>query len=155
MLLALATGTKLQHIPYKGTAPAVTALLAGEVMMSFAPPTVFLPHARAGKLRALGVSSTERTAQAPEVPTIAASGVPAFVSTVWYGFLGPAGIPRPVVERLAGEIGAVLKDAEVGRVLSQQSIDPLTSTPDEFARLIANEVEKWAKVVKESGAKID
>ena len=155
VLLALSTGIKLQHVPYKGTAPAVTALLGGEVSMSFAPPTVFLPHVRAGKLRALGISSAEPSPQAPGVPTIAAAGVPGFVATVWYGIFGPANIPRPIVERLNTEIGAALKDPEVVKVLQVQSIDPLTSTPDEFAKLVASEVDKWARVVKESGARVE
>jgi len=155
VLLALTTNISLQHIPYKGTSPAVTALLGGDVAMSFAPPTLFLPHVRSGRLRALGITSATPSSQAPDVPTIDSAGVPGFVAGVWYGFLGPAKMPRPIVERLNAEIGAVLKDPDVVAVLSKQSIEPLTSTPDEFARFIASEVDKWARVVKESGAKVD
>ncbi len=155
VLLSLSSGVTLQHVPYKGTAPALTALLGEQVTMSFTPPTVFLPHIRAGKLRAIGMSSAEPSAQAPEIPTIASQGLPGFVSTVWYGILAPAHTPRPIVDRLNAEISAVLKDPEIIKVLTGQSIDPLTSTPDEFAKLIAGDVEKWAKVVKESGAKPD
>ena len=155
VLLSLSAGVTLQHVPYKGTAPALTALLGDQVTMSFSPPTAFLPHIRSGKLRGLGMSSAEPSAQAPDIPTIASQGVPGFSSTVWYGVLAPANTPRLIVDRLNADIVAVLKDPEVVKVLTAQSIDPLTSTPDEFARLIATDVEKWAKVVKESGAKAE
>ena len=155
VLLALSTGIKLQHVPYKGTAPAVSALLGNEVTMSFAPPTVFLPHVRAGKLRALGMSSAERSPNASDIPTIAEAGVPGFVASVWYGFLAPANTPKSIVQRLNTEIAAVLKDPEIHKLLTKQGIDPFSSTPEEFARLIATDVEKWAKVVKESGARVE
>lgn len=155
VLLALSTGIKLQHVPYKGTAPAVTALLGNQVTMSLAPPTVYLPHIRAGRLRALGMSSAERSPIAPDIPTIAESGVPDFVASVWYGFLAPSNTPRSIVQRLNTEIAAVIKDPEIHKLLTDQGIDPVSSTPEEFARLIATDVEKWAKVVKESGARVE
>ena len=155
VLLALTTGVRLQHVPYKGTAPAVTALLSNEVTMSFAPPPPFLPQIRAGKLRALGMSSLQRSPAAPDIPTIAESGVPDFAASVWYGFLAPANTPRDIVQRLNSSIAAVIKDAEVRDLLSAQGIDPFSSTPEEFARLIATELEKWAKVVKASGARVE
>ncbi len=155
VLLALTTGIKLQHVPYKGTAPALTAVLTNEVSMSFAPPPPFLAQIRAGKMRALGMSSAQRSPAAPDIPTIAESGVPDFAASVWYGFLAPANTPRDIVQRLNAAISAVIKEADVHDLLSAQGIDPYSSTPEEFARFIATELEKWAKVVKASGARVE
>ena len=155
VLLALTAGIRLQHVPYKGTAPAVTALLGGEVDIASVPPTTLLPHIRSGKVKPVGMGSAQRSPAAPDIPTLAEQGLAGFEASVWYGLLAPANTPRPVVQRLNGGIHAVLKEAEVRKLLADQGIDPLTSTPEEFARLIASDLEKWARVVKESGARVE
>ena len=155
VLFALTAGIKLQHVPYKGTSPALTALLANEVTLSISTPPPFLPQIRAGKLHPLGMSSAQRSPAAPDIPTIAESGMPDYSATLWYGFLAPANTPRNIVQRLNTAIVAVVKDAEVRDLLSGQGIDPLSCTPEEFLRLIASDLEKWAKVVKESGARVE
>lgn len=155
VLLGLSAGIRLQHVPYKGTAPAVTALLGSEVAMAFVPPTTMLPHIRAGKLKALGMGSTQRSPAAPDIPTIAEQGMPGYEASVWYGFLAPANTPASIVQRLNGGIVAVIRDESVRKLLADQGIDPLSSTPEEFARLIASDLEKWAKVIKESGARVE
>ncbi|MBI3936247.1 MAG: tripartite tricarboxylate transporter substrate binding protein [Betaproteobacteria bacterium] len=155
VLFGLTVGVKLVHVPYKGTAPAVTDLLGGQVTMTFGTTLGVLPHVRSGKLRALGVASLRRSPAAPGIPTIAESGVPGYSASLWYGFLAPANTPKDIVQRLSAEISRVLKLPEIRERLSNLGIDPHGSAPEEFARLIAADLEKWAKVVKESGARID
>jgi tripartite-type tricarboxylate transporter receptor subunit TctC len=155
VLFGLSAGIKLQHIPYKGTAPAVTALLGGEVTMSVVPTPGLISLVRAGRLRALGTTGAQRSPATPDIPTIAESGVPGYVASLWYGFLAPAQTPREIVQRLNAAIVAVLRETEIRDNLASQGIDPLSSTPEEFAKLIATDLEKWARVVKESGARVD
>ncbi len=155
VLFALTAGIKLQHVPYKGTSPALTALLANEVSLSISTPPPFLPQIRAGKLHPLGMSSAQRSPAAPDIPTIAELGMPDYSASLWYGFLAPANTPRTIVQRLNAAIVAVVKDAEVRELLSGQGIDPVSCTPEEFARLIAGDLEKWARVIKESGARVE
>ena len=106
-LLGALVGIQLQHIPYKGAAPAATALLSNEVMLSFSPPSTLMPHVRSGRLRALGMSGDKRSAIAPDIPTIAESGIPNYEAGLWYGFLGPAKLPRDILLRLNSSAAAV------------------------------------------------
>lgn len=154
-LLASMAGVKLQHIAYKGSAPAVTALLSGEVTMSIAPSLTFLPHARAGRVRALATTSARRSPAAPDIPSVAESGLPGYAVDQWYGLIGPAHVPNDIAQRLSRAVAAVLKLPDVHERLSKQGVDPTGSTPEEFARLIVTDVERWAKVVKEAGLKVD
>jgi tripartite-type tricarboxylate transporter receptor subunit TctC len=140
------------HVPYKGNAASLTDLVAGRVQMMFSNLLTAGPHARAGKLRGLAVSSAKRSPQAPELPTIAEAGVPGYDITPWYGVLFPAGTPRAIIMRLNQEIGAILTTPEMADRFRAQGIDLVTSTPEAFSDLIKSEIPKWRKVVKDSGA---
>ncbi len=148
-------GTRLMHVPYKGGAPAVRATLTGEVAMMFATVISAKPHIRSGKLRALGITSAERSPVAPDIPTIAESGLPGFEVDVWFGLLAPAATPRAIVERLAHEVRRALDAPDVRAKFAELSAVPSPTTPDQFAAIIRADIAKWAKVVKESGAKIE
>ena len=151
MLKAMAH-VDIVHVPYKGNAASLTDLVAGRVQMMFSNLLTAGPHARAGKLRGLAVSSAKRSPQAPELPTIAESGVPGYDITPWYGVLFPAGTPRAIVIRLNQEIGGILTSPEMADRFRVQGIDLVTSTPEAFSGLIKSEIPKWRKVVKDSGA---
>lgn len=140
------------HVPYKGNAASLTDLVAGRVQMMFSNLLTAGPHAKAGKLRGLALSSAKRSPQAPELPTVAEAGIPGYDITPWYGVLFPAGTPRAIVLRLNREIGGILTTPEIAERFGTQGIDLMTSTPESFAALIKSEIPKWRKVVKESGA---
>ncbi|TAK80129.1 MAG: tripartite tricarboxylate transporter substrate binding protein [Betaproteobacteria bacterium] len=147
-------GIKLNHVPYKGSAPSVTAVLGGEVSMLFGTMADVVAHVHAGKLRALAVTSESRIPALPEVPTMIESGLPGFEATAWFGVLAPAATPRPIVERLNGEINRILKRPEILKRISQQGSALIVGgTPEQFSDFIRAEIEKWGKVVRESGAK--
>ena len=148
-------GTRLVHVPYKGGAPAVQATLSAEVAMMFATGISSIPHIKSGKLRALGITSAERSPVAPDIPTIAESGLPGFEVDVWFGLLAPAATPRAIVERLAHEVRRALDAPDVRAKFAELSAVPSPTTPDQFAAIIRADIAKWAKVVKESGAKIE
>ena len=154
-LLGSIVGIQLQHIPYKGAAPAATALLANEVLLSFSPPSTLIPHVRSGKLHALGMSGDKRSAIAPDIPTIAESGIPNYEAGLWYGFLGPAKLPRDILQRLNASIATVIADKSTQEVLAKLGIDPFTSTPEAFTKLIADDIQKWGPIVRASGIKAE
>ncbi|HYQ99215.1 MAG TPA: tripartite tricarboxylate transporter substrate binding protein, partial [Casimicrobiaceae bacterium] len=151
----LKAGVDLQHIPYKGTAPALQDLLGGQIalMITGLPPV--LPHVKAGKLRILGVASAQRLRQFPEIPTIAESGVPGFEATQWYGILAPAATPKEIVAKLNREFVKALRDPAVGEKLAGEGADPVGDTPGEFAAFIASEIDLWGKVIRATGAKAE
>lgn len=151
MLKAMAK-VDIVHVPYKGNAAALTDLVAGRVQVMFSNLLTATPHARAGKLRAIATSGAKRSPQAPELPTVAESGVPGYDLTPWYGVLLPAGTPRAIVMRLNREIGDILTHPEMADRFRAQGIDLATSTPEAFAALIKSEIPKWRKVVRDSGA---
>ena len=143
---------EIVHVPYKGNAASLTDLIAGRVQMMFSNLLTAGPHARAGKLRGIAVTTAKRSPQAPDLPTIAESGVPGYDLTPWYGLLLPAGTPRAIVTRLNREISGILTEPDMVERFRTQGIDLVTSTPEGFAALIKSEIPKWRKVVKESGA---
>ena len=149
------TGIDMVHIPYKGAAPAIVDLLGGQVSLAFVSLPAALPHIRAGKLTALGTSGPQRSAVAPDVPTIAEAGFPGYELENWYGLLAPAGTPRPVITKLNGEIVKILQAPDVKERLNSQGFEIRTSTPEQFAAYIKAEIVKWAKIVKDSGAKVE
>ena len=149
------TAIDMVHIPYKGAAPAIVDLLGGQVSLAFVSLPAALPHIRAGKLTAIGTSGAQRSAVAPDVPTIAEAGFPGYELENWYGLLAPAGTPRTVVTKLNGEVVKILQTPDVKERLNSQGFEIRTSTPEKFAAYIKSEIVKWAKIVKDSGAKVD
>ncbi len=146
----------LTHVPYRGGAPAVLDLVGGKIHFVVSPLVVVIEHVRAGRLRALAVSTLQRSPLLPEVPTIAeAAGLPGFEVALWNGVLAPAGTPDAAVRRLSAEIGTILRMPEVRARLADQGSEPVGSTPEEFARFIAAELPKWAEMVRISGASVD
>ncbi len=151
----LLSKTDIQHIPYKGTAPAITDLIAGQVSLAITGVPPLLPHVRAGKLRALGVATARRLSLLPELPTIAEAGVPGYEATQWYGVLAPAGTPPDIVARLNAEIVKALQRPEVRDRLASEAAEPVGNTPEQFQAFIKAEIARWAPVVKASGARPD
>jgi tripartite-type tricarboxylate transporter receptor subunit TctC len=149
------TSVKMVHVPYKGAVPALTDLLGGRLSLIFSSMPPALPHVQSGKLRALGVTSGARSPAAPDVPTIAQSGLPGYEVINWYGVLVPARTPRDIVGKLNAEIVRIMNLPAVKERLAAQGAETYTSSPERFADYIKKETEKWAKVVKFSGAKLD
>ncbi|WP_439682650.1 Tripartite tricarboxylate transporter substrate binding protein [Cupriavidus oxalaticus] len=147
-------GIKMTHVPYKGSAQVVTAMLSGEVQLTFDSISTTLPHVKSGKLRALAVTGSQRAAVAPDVPTLAEAGVPGISITGWYAVLAPAGTPQPVVDRLSTEIATVLRQPELKATLATNGYEPVGSTPAALRTHIDAEINRWSKVVKDSGAQI-
>jgi tripartite-type tricarboxylate transporter receptor subunit TctC len=154
-LLKNMTGVKLTHVPYKGSGPGLAAVIAGETQLIIDPIASALPHVKAGKLRALAVTSNKRVPTLSELPTVTESGVPGYVVTGWYGVVMPAGAPRAIVSKLNADINRVLKQPAVRDPLTAQAVELTGGEPAVFARRIETEFTKWAKVVKDSGAKVD
>jgi tripartite-type tricarboxylate transporter receptor subunit TctC len=148
-------GIDIVHVPYRGGGAAMTDLLGGQVSMMIDVMPNAYPQARAGKVRGLAVSTASRFPSAPDVPTIAESGLPGFDVSAWDGVLAPVGTPRPIVDRLNAAIRTALDDPKVRQALLDRGAETVAGTPEEFARHIASESAKWATVVKQSGAKLD
>lgn len=154
-LLVHLSGIKVVHVPYKGGAAHTPALISGEVQFTLVNPLEVMPHIRSGRLRPLGVSSTTRWAAAPDIPTIAEAGVPGYEFTIWWGVLGPAGLPRAIIDRLHAEVVKAVGTAEVKEKLGAQGVDVVGGTPDEFARLIQADVTKWRKIAQDARIALD
>ena len=147
-------GVDIAHVPYKGSAPAVSDLLAGQVQMMVDGLPSALPHVKAGKLRAIALTSLRRAPSLPDLPTIAET-YPGFYADAWSGLFAPKGTPQPVVDKLSAEVERILKLPEVREKLTALGAEPVGSTQAEFTAHVKREIEKWAKVVKTSGAKVD
>ncbi len=154
-LFKLRTKTDIVHVPYKGTAPSLTAVIAGEVQFSFANVPAILGHVKSGKLRALAVAASKRTALMPEVPTMKEAGVEGVEVAVWYGLLAPAGTPAEIVRALAAASIKAAHSPELEPRLVQEGAEPVGSTPEEFAKMLREDVAKYAEVVRVSGAKAE
>jgi tripartite-type tricarboxylate transporter receptor subunit TctC len=154
-LLKSMAGIDLVHVPYKGSAPAVTDLIGGQVQVAFDNAPNVLPHVKAGKLRALGVSTATRSPLAPELPTLAESGVPGFDVEVWFGIVAPAGTPKDVVAQLNAEINRALALPEVKRRFAEQGVRTIGGTPEQFGAYLRSQMTRWAKVVKDAGVRIE
>jgi tripartite-type tricarboxylate transporter receptor subunit TctC len=147
------TGTRMVHIPYKGSAPAIIDLLSGQVTTMIATMLTGLPHVRNGRLRALGITGATRIAAAHEVPTIAEAGVPGYEAVQWYGLVAPAQTPREIVGRLNRDMVAILQSADVKERFASDGGEAVPTSPEDFGRYIRNETEKWARVAKTAGIK--
>jgi len=154
-LLISMSGINIVHVPYKGGAPQVTALMAGETQASFATVGTVIHHIRNGKLRPLGLGSTKPSKALPGVPTIADSGVPGYDMSPWIGVFAPAGTPRPVIDRLNAEINKALAVPDVVKNLENQALDPSPSTVDQFNATLKADYEKYGKLIKLTGAKVE
>ncbi|MEO7402523.1 MAG: tripartite tricarboxylate transporter substrate-binding protein, partial [Burkholderiales bacterium] len=155
-MFATTMGLKLNHVPFKGSAPAVTAMLAGQVEFAFAVAPDALAHVKAGKLRAIAVTGAKRAMPLPDVLTMAEAGVPNYEATAWFGYFAPAGTPREIVLRLNAEIAKAIASPDVRDKIAPGGLSELPGgTPEAFGELVKNEIAKWSRVVKASGAKID
>jgi tripartite-type tricarboxylate transporter receptor subunit TctC len=139
------------HIPYKGGPPATADVVAGEVPIGFAPIPSFLPHITSGRLRGLAVTGLQRSPSLPSLPTVSEAGLPAFEMNPWFGVLAPAGTPRDVVMTLNAELVRILRAPDIAAQFSAQGVEPVHSTPQEFAALIEADLKKWGKVIAEAG----
>jgi tripartite-type tricarboxylate transporter receptor subunit TctC len=148
-------GVEMQHIPYKGSAPALTDLLGGQTAIMFDNMPSVIGHVRAGKLRPIAVTTPNRSPAVPDVPTIAESGVPGYSATSWFGLLAPAGTPAPVMAKLHASILKALADPEAKKKLAEQGAEPHGEKPEQFAEFIRSETAKWGRTVKVSGATAD
>ena len=148
-------GVDIRHIPYKGGPPAVTGAVSGEVSLMFANVLPALPHIKGGRLRAIAVTSESRASAFPDLPTVAESGVPAYHAVQWYGVIAPAGTPRALLERLNREVREVIKLADVRAPLVAEGAEFADTTPAQFRRFIEQELNRWGKAVRDSGARID
>jgi tripartite-type tricarboxylate transporter receptor subunit TctC len=149
------TGTAVTHIPYKGSAPAVTDLIAGQVQVMFDNTPNVLLHVRAGKLKAIAVSSKARTSLAPEIPTVDESGVPGYDVGVWFGVLTVAGTPRDVVQRLNTDMVKILTSPDIKERFGKMGVEVIAGTPEQFSTILKSEVSRWAKVVQDANIKAD
>jgi len=149
------TGVELVHVPYKGSAPMVTDLLGGHVQVAFDNTPNVLPQVKAGKLRALAITSASRSEMVPDVPTVAEAGVPGYEVGVWFGIVAPAGTPPAVLAKLNAELNRMLAMPDVKQKFADQGVEPVGGPPERFAEHLKVQIEKWTKVVKESGAKVE
>ena len=154
-LLKIEAKIDMTHVPFRGTGPALQAVIGGHVPMAYNPPPPLIPHLQSGTIRAIAITTLKRTAALPDVPTIAELGFPGFEATTWHGIVAPAGTPKEVVASLHRAAAAALNDAEVRKALSDLGVDIVANTPEEFRAYIASEIPKWAAIVKASGAKVD
>ena len=152
-LFKLRTGTQIVHVPYKGSSPSMTALLAGDVQLSFINPVAAGPHIKGGKLRALAVAGAKRTALFPDVPTMEEAGFPGVEVALWYGLLAPKQTPRDIVQKLAGGVAKASHDPEVLKRLAADGAEPVGNSPQEFDQQLREDVAKYGEVVRVSGAK--
>jgi len=145
----------MTHVPYKGLSLAMVDLVSGRVDLMFSSAVAMLPHVKDGKMRAIAMTGATRSPAIPDVPTVAESGVPDYEAGSWYGVLAPAGTPRAIIDRLNREIVAAVKSKEAQDRLIGEAVIPIGSTPEEFSIYIAKELERAARVIKESGAKFN
>ena len=153
-LFKFMAGLDMVHIPYKGTAPALTELVAGQVDLAFENMPALIPHIQAGRLRALAVTTTKRSAVMPELPTIAEAALPGYDASVWFGVFAPAGTPRPVIDRLHGEILKALQTQDLKSRMIAMGTDVSGMGPDDFSAYVRKEIPKWANLVKAAGVKV-
>jgi tripartite-type tricarboxylate transporter receptor subunit TctC len=146
-------GIKMNHIPYKGTGPALTDTIGGQTDVFFSSTATAMPHVKSGKLRAIAVTTTKRIPALPEVPTVAESGVPGYDVVLWHGLIGPKGLPRAIVQKINAEATKALKLKDTGDQLQNDGVAPAGGTPEQFAAQIKKEIGVWRKVAADAGVK--
>ena len=154
-LFKLRSGTDILHIPYKGSAPSIAALIAGQVQLSFINPLAIGPHVKTGRLRALAVAGAKRSQLMPEVPTMKEAGIEGVEVPLWFGLLAPAAAPPEIVSFLGKTVAKAARSPDIRQRLHEQGAEPVGNTPEEFSRILRDEVAKWAEVVQVSGARAD
>ena len=154
-LFKMMSNTKMLHVPYKGGPQAMTDLMAGHVLVSLATAPSAVQNVKTGKVKALGVSTRQRIPALPDVPTINESGLPGYEASGYFGLVGPAGLSAAIINKINALVVKIVREPGMSKYLSEQGADPMTSTPSEYSALIREEVEKWGKVVKATGAQID
>jgi tripartite-type tricarboxylate transporter receptor subunit TctC len=154
-LFASMAGFKLNHVPYKGTGPALADTIGGQTNATLGSTASTLPHVRNGRLRALAVTTTKRLVSEPDLPTVAEAGVPGYETVLWHGLIGPKGLPRPVVERLNAEVSKLLQLKETAEQLQNDGVAPAGGSPEEFLAAIQKEIVLWRRVVNEAGVKLE
>ena len=154
-LFNMQAGTKLLHVPYKGSAPAMTDLLGGQVQFMFSDAPTALPQIKAGKVRAIAVASAQRSALLPDVPTVVESGLPGYEAYTWAAFVAPKGTPPEIVRRLSADIGRAFNDPAVKQRLADAGAEPRPTSPEEFGRILRSEIVKWTDVVRTANIKAD
>jgi tripartite-type tricarboxylate transporter receptor subunit TctC len=154
-LFGTMAGIRMNHIPYKGTGPALTDTIGGQTDVFFSSTATAMPHVQAGKLRAIAVTTAKRIAALPDVPTVAESGLPGYDVTLWHGLIGPKGLPRPIVERIHSEVSKTLKDKETADQLKNDGVAPAGGSPEQFQAQIKKEIEMWRKVAADARVKVE
>ncbi|HKQ28721.1 MAG TPA: tripartite tricarboxylate transporter substrate binding protein [Burkholderiales bacterium] len=148
-------GVDIEHVPYKGSDGARTGILGGQVQMMFDAITTMAAHGRAGRVKVLASSGKSRSAITPDVPTVAEAGVPGYEAVIWLGLMAPAGTPRPVLDRLSSEVVKIVNAADVKENWTRQGAVPMGMTPDQFDKFVRDDIQKWSKLVKDTGMKVD
>ena len=157
-VLKMLTGAQMQHVPYRGSALAMNDTISGQITFMFDVLNVAIPQSRSGRVRALAVTSSKRSPYLPEVPTMEEAGVPGYSaagSDLWFGIMAPAGLPKPIADKLQSELVKVLRSPEMRQAIRAQFFEPYTSSSEEFLKVIRSDGAKWAKIVKDSGARVD
>ena len=154
-LLNMMAGISIVHVPYKGSAPAQTALISGEVDITFENTLIVLPQVKAGRVRPIAATGLQRSKLMPDLPTVAESGLPGYSATGWYGLLAPIATPKDIVAKLNAEVTRALRSPEISDRLNSMAAEPAPGTPEQFGAFIRTEIDKWAKVVKAANMKVD
>jgi tripartite-type tricarboxylate transporter receptor subunit TctC len=155
-MLKTAAALDIKHVPYRGSVPAMTDVIAGHIPLMVVDLQPALPHIRVGKLRAIGVTTAVRVGSAPDIPTLGEAGLRGFELVAWQGVVAPAGVPRQIIDRLASEIAELVSASETRTKLNEMALEPLTgSTPDSFSAYVKSEIERWAPIVRMSGASLE
>ncbi len=154
-LFSLTTGVKMLHVPYKGSAPALTDLVGGQVQVHFAVPYPAIPFIKSGRIKAIAISGEARLAALPNVPTFSEAGLPGYNVKWWHGILAPAGVPRAVIDKLSAEVAKILATPDTKEKLLAQGLEPFISSPDQLAALMKADMAKWGKVIKDANIKMD
>ena len=155
LLLTTMTGVPFLHVPYKGTIIVMSDVMGGHIPLTMSSMLTTLPQVRAGKLRIIAITSAQRVKAIPDVPTVAESGVPGYEMTLWYGFIAPARTPDAILKRVNSELAVALKHPDVIEKLSSQAVEPSPTSPEQFGKLIRTELEKWTKVIRATGIKLE
>jgi tripartite-type tricarboxylate transporter receptor subunit TctC len=148
------TGSNIVHIPYKGSAGVLADVMGGQIAVTIDNMPPYVPQVRAGKIRALAVSTAKRSSALPDLPTIAEAGVQGYEAGAWFGLLAPAGTPKAIVAQLSAESARILKLPDISKRISELGAEPVGSTPEQFAELIKTEIAKWAKVIKDANVEL-